>query len=88
MGAQYVTTIFLAQRSIESMAKLNVEDLVWEESDTVVFSYFREVFVRILQLLISCSENSLFCRRVEVLARTIMLMLKAVWTVASFLTFS
>lgn len=45
MGAQYVTTIFLAQRSIESMAKLNVEDLVWEESDTVVFSYFREVFV-------------------------------------------
>lgn len=45
MGAQYVITIFLAQRSIESMAQLNVGDLVWEESDTVVFSYYREVFV-------------------------------------------
>ena len=45
MGAQYVTTIFLAQRSIETMVKLEAEDLVWEESDTVEFSYFREVFV-------------------------------------------
>lgn len=44
MGAQYVTTIFLAQRSIESMVELDVGDLVWEESDTVKFSYFREVF--------------------------------------------
>jgi len=42
MGAQYVTTIFLAQRSIESMVELDVGDLVWEESDTVKFSYFRE----------------------------------------------
>ena len=45
MGAQYVTTIFLAQRSIETMVKLEAEDLVWEESDTVEFSYLREVFV-------------------------------------------
>lgn len=45
MGAQYVITIFLAQRSIESMAQLEVDDLVWEESDTVEFSYLREVIV-------------------------------------------
>ena len=50
MGAQYVTTIFLAQRSIESMVELEVDDLVWEESDTVEFSYFREVCWNIVTL--------------------------------------
>ena len=42
-GAQYVVTLFLAQRSVESVKEMNVEDLQKEDDETLEFSYWREV---------------------------------------------
>lgn len=42
-GAQYVVTLFLAQRAVESIKVLDFTDLVKEEDDTLEFSYWREV---------------------------------------------
>ena len=42
-GGQYVVTLFLAQRALESIQEMNVGDLVKEEDDTLEFSYWREV---------------------------------------------
>ena len=43
MGAQYCVTLFFAQRGRESVAAMQVGDLIKEESDTLQFSYWREV---------------------------------------------
>ena len=43
MGAHSCVTLFFAQRGRESMATMEVADLVKEESDTMEFSYWREV---------------------------------------------
>ena len=44
-GAQYVVTLFLAQRAVESIKVMDVTDLVKEEDDTLEFSYWREVSI-------------------------------------------
>ena len=46
-GGQYVVTLFLAQRAVESIKEMNVGDLVKEEDDTLEFSYWREVSRRL-----------------------------------------
>ena len=43
MGVQYCITFFFAQRGREGVAALKVGDLIKEESDTLKFSYWREV---------------------------------------------
>lgn len=42
-GAQYVITLFLAQRAVESIMEMDVKDIVKEEDDSMEFTYWREV---------------------------------------------
>ena len=60
MGAHYCVTLFFAQRGRESMATMEVADLVKEESDTMEFSYWREVKIYICDIC-SWIERSFRC---------------------------
>ena len=42
-GAQYVITFWFAQRGEESILKMDIYDLVFEEDETLQFGYWREV---------------------------------------------
>ncbi len=45
MGAQYVITMFFAQRGKDSMVQMDIGDLIKEQGDTLQFTYYREVRV-------------------------------------------
>ena len=68
-GAQYVVTLFLAQRAVESIMEMDMADLVMEEDDSMEFAYWREVssllslmVVTSVPMIVALTSSTQACR--------------------------